>query len=245
MTLPAGGSLNWTGSTIVTSGVSSPGNLLRLSGPSFPGFLLAGTTDTTGITFQFVGTQTSGAGATLAYGQLSGGALGAGAGSMGMKEAFVDYVGNLANKITAFGLDSNANINFFGAGGPTATKSASMNIKAVTANTTLSLASATTNLINIPAGALVLGVTARVTTTITAALSTSWSLGTGAIANDFGSGLAFAAGTTVNGTNYVGFTGSQMYPSATALNAVLNTDAATAGAIRVVVYYVDTTAPTS
>ncbi len=150
------------------------------------------------------------------------------------------------NGLTAMVWDATQNIIISGTGGALgANNSASVNIRSVTALTTLSLVSATTPLVTIPAGALLLLVTARVTTAITAVLSTTWSLGTGAIANDFGSGLAFAAGTVVKGTDYVGFTGSQMYPSATAINAVLNSDAATAGVIRTVAYYIDVIPPTA
>lgn len=145
------------------------------------------------------------------------------------------------NSVLAWQTVSSGAFNFSGGNANAST----FNLKQLSAQTTLSLGSATTSLVTIPAGALVMAVTARVTTAITSGTSTTWSLGTGAIANDFGSGLAFASGTTVTGADYVGFTGSQMFPAATALNCVLNIGAATAGVVRVTVYYYDVTAPTS
>jgi hypothetical protein len=90
----------------------------------------------------------------------------------------------------------------------------------------------------IPANALVIGVTARVTTAITGA--TSFDVGDGTTANLFGDDVAVALDTTSNNT---------IAPTryATATNVVLTANGAnfTAGAVRLTVHFITLVAPTS
>ena len=99
---------------------------------------------------------------------------------------------------------------------------------------------ATTNLV--PAGGRILGVTIRVTTTITGA--TSIDIGDGADVDRYGAGIALTAGTT---TDHGDATADPMSWSAAAQDVTLtaNGSSFTAGAVRVVAIYVGTEPPGS
>lgn len=105
----------------------------------------------------------------------------------------------------------------------------------------LSGATATsTNLI--PDGALVLAVVTRVTTAITGA--TSFDIGDGVDADRWGATIAVAAGTTSGHADYTATT-VQIFTSANSIVLTANGSNFTGGAVRVTVYYIDATAPTS
>lgn len=110
-----------------------------------------------------------------------------------------------------------------------------------------SLNGATTNIGTtiIPAGCLVLGVTAYVTVNITGA--TSVNLGDGTTANAFGTISTLTAGGSSTIANYGTGTSPKFYPSATNVVATAVGGAAnfSGGNIRVVVWYITFTAPTS
>ena len=110
------------------------------------------------------------------------------------------------------------------------------------------LSGATTTLSNfIPANAMVLGVTARVTTTITGA--TTWSMGISADDDKWGSGLALASGTTVNASDWTPqFSGQSIYIAGSSADDLVFTAAGsnfTGGVIRAAIHYIALTPPTS
>jgi hypothetical protein len=94
----------------------------------------------------------------------------------------------------------------------------------------------------IPAGAVVVGVTARVTTLITGA--TSFDIGDGTDVDAFGAGIAVAAGTTANNTDWTIGT-APVYASATNVVLTPNGGAFSAGAVRLTVHYFMPVAPAS
>jgi hypothetical protein len=96
----------------------------------------------------------------------------------------------------------------------------------------------------IPAGCVVLGFALRVTTLITAETGVSFSIGDGSDVDKWGTGIAFAANTTVIATGWVAGAPTHY---ASAANLVLTPNAGTfsAGAVRLVLWYYDVTAPTS
>jgi hypothetical protein len=235
------GVLSWSGSSMQVQCVSSPGNLFRLFGPSFPGFLIGGTSDTTGISLQWTTTQTGLNGLPVSYGQVSGGGLGANAGSLGMRQIWVDALGTYANKQTILGLDSNANVQFFGSGGQNGVNTqASYNIKSVEGHPALS--GPTTTILQIPAGADVRGVSCRVNTTVTGA--TTWSLGDGTTATRWASSKADSVGTTVTSADYSSTGLPAFFNATTNLVATANGSNFTGGVIRCVVFYGDASPPT-
>lgn len=94
----------------------------------------------------------------------------------------------------------------------------------------------------IPAGAVVAGVLARVTTLITASAGTGFTIGDGTTADRWGAAVALAAGTTTTGANFKAATApNQAYPSATNVVLTMTGGNFTAGAVRLVVYYWDFT----
>lgn len=97
-----------------------------------------------------------------------------------------------------------------------------------------------TNLI--PAGSLVLGVTARVTTAIGGA--TSFEIGDGTDVDRWGTAIAVAAGTT---TDIANFTIASPVNYTAANNVVLTANGSnfTSGAVRLTVHYIDLVAATS
>lgn len=148
----------------------------------------------------------------------------------------VAFLGPSAPAGTAFSFDKS--ISFFTENG------ASVNLKSIRASTTLS--GATTNLAQIPAGAIVLAVTARVTTTITSGDgATSWTWGDGTTADLYGTGVAFASGTTANGTGYNSAFTPKIYTSATDTVATATGGTFSGGVIETFIYYFDVTAPAS
>ncbi len=154
-------------------------------------------------------------------------------------------VGFATASLTAMSIGSTQNFSIYGTGGFSGVNSgAAITWKSVGANTTLSTGGTTTTILQIPAGATVHAVTAKVTTTITAALSTSWALSAGSVT--YATGKGFATSVTVTSADYgVTFVGPTFYAAATNLVVTMNTDAATAGVVRCVVHYTDTTAPTA
>jgi len=113
--------------------------------------------------------------------------------------------------------------------------------------------STTDTTMTIPANSLVLGVTVRVTTTITGIDSTALEIGDATTADRFGSIAAFTAGTTGVGLNHLqgGISTDATGPIVTSATAVRLTlsggtdNAASAGAVRVTIHYISLTAPTS
>lgn len=96
----------------------------------------------------------------------------------------------------------------------------------------------------IPAGAVVLGTCARVTTTITGC--TSFQIGDGTDVDRFGNAIALTSGTTTTNANWTIST-VPSYAAATdiVLTAVGGGASFTGGVVRMVIYYAATTAPTS
>lgn len=107
--------------------------------------------------------------------------------------------------------------------------------------TGLTGASVTTTAL-IPAGAMILGVATRVTTTITGA--TTFDVGDGTDVDAFGAAIALAAGTTTDLTDYT-ITAPPVNTAATEVVLTANGSNFTAGAVRIVVWYTVLTAPTS
>lgn len=94
----------------------------------------------------------------------------------------------------------------------------------------------------IPAGALVLAITARVITAITG--PAGFDLGDGVIVDRWGNSILTALGTTVDVTDYTS-SALQLYPAAN--DVVITSDGVdfTGGEVRLIVNYIDFTAPTS
>jgi len=106
---------------------------------------------------------------------------------------------------------------------------------------TVTLSGATTESnISIPTGSIVFGCSARVTTEITGSGVTSWSLGYSGTANAFGSTLALAAGST-----NVGNTGGNGFYAATKLLFTPAGGSFAGGVVRVSLYYLMPSVPTS
>lgn len=94
----------------------------------------------------------------------------------------------------------------------------------------------------IPANSLVLGVTIRVTTTVTGA--TSMSIGDGSDADRWGTGIAVASGTTTNIADFT-ITGPVYYGSANDVVLTAGGSNFTGGAVRITVHYISLTPATS
>lgn len=99
-----------------------------------------------------------------------------------------------------------------------------------------------TNLI--PAGSLVIGVDARVTTVIVGAGMTSFSIGDGSDADRWGTGILLAAGTTVTLANAT-INAAPIYAAATSVVLTANAGQFDSGVIRLTVHYLSLTAATS
>jgi len=96
----------------------------------------------------------------------------------------------------------------------------------------------------IPAGVTCLAVTCRVTTVIVGAGAASFSLGDGTDADLYGAGIAFAAGTTVDHTDYTASPLTQAWSdSAGDLTLTANAGQFDSGNITCSCFYLDTTAP--
>jgi hypothetical protein len=94
----------------------------------------------------------------------------------------------------------------------------------------------------IPAGAIPVGVTARVTTTITGV--TGWDLGTSADPDRWGAALALPVDTTSDGADWTD-PAVEMFTAATDVEIAPVGGAFTAGFVRVIVHYLQATPPTS
>lgn len=97
----------------------------------------------------------------------------------------------------------------------------------------------------IPAGSILLGVTVRVTTTITGAAS--FDIGDGVDVDRFGAAVALPAGTTTTLVNHTGGAGDipALFAAAGSVVLTANGGAFTGGAVRVVAHYLTLVAPTS
>jgi hypothetical protein len=107
-------------------------------------------------------------------------------------------------------------------------------------NTTSGATVTATNLI--PAGALVLGVTTRVTTAVTGA--TTFKVGDGTDDDRWGAAVAIALNTTSANTATT-VTTPTIYPSATSVVLTANGSNFSGGAVRITVHYLEIGAPTS
>jgi hypothetical protein len=106
--------------------------------------------------------------------------------------------------------------------------------------TTINAAASTDTTIAIPADAIVIGVSVRVTTVIPTA--TTFDVGIAGATTRYGTGLAVAANTTNDGTNDA----LRYYGSATAIR--ISPDAppgANTGRVRVTIHFLEITPPTS
>lgn len=125
---------------------------------------------------------------------------------------------------------------------------AALNIKVNSVNKTTNSGTGTETLTGaIPAGAQVLCVVARVTTILAGAGLTTWSLGDGVDTDLYGTGLALAAGTTVDHTDYTASPTTQVFPAGAAGDLVMTADSGQfdSGVVNVQVFYIDVTSPTS
>lgn len=117
-------------------------------------------------------------------------------------------------------------------------------IKTVTTELTVAADATASGLI--PAGAIPIGVTTRVTTAITGA--TGYDAGDGVDQDAWGANIAVALGTTSDNTDWTGAGAAvplNMYPAANDLVLTPIGGAFTAGVVRVTVHYIDVIAPTS
>lgn len=98
----------------------------------------------------------------------------------------------------------------------------------------------------IPADVLSLGVTCRVTTVIEGAGAASFALGDGTDADLYGTGIAFAAGTTVTQANYTASPLTQAWSSSAGdLTMTANAGQFDSGNITCCSFYLDHTAASS
>ena len=108
--------------------------------------------------------------------------------------------------------------------------------------TTIAAAATTSTTIQIPAGAIVLAVSVRVTTVIPTAASMTVGDGTTAAKFNTGSNIAVAAGTTDVGTK----AGPTYYASATSIVFTPNaTPSGATGRVRTTIFYLQVTPPTA
>jgi hypothetical protein len=115
------------------------------------------------------------------------------------------------------------------------------------ASTTLSaLSGATATATNlIPAGSIVIGVTIRVTTTITSGDgATAFDIGDGTDDDRWGTGIALASGTATTGADFT-ITSVPIYSAATSVVLTATGGTFSAGAVRVTLHYLSLTAATS
>ena len=97
----------------------------------------------------------------------------------------------------------------------------------------------------IPAGSIVLGVTARVTTILAGSGLTTWSLGLSGDTDRWGTGLALAGNTTVDATDFATDVQPTVYPAATDIVLTAAAGQFDSGVIRYTIHYYALTAPTS
>lgn len=117
-----------------------------------------------------------------------------------------------------------------------------MQIRSLAELHTLAAAGTSDTTMTAPANSLVVGVCMRVTTTITGC--TTLDVGIAGATTRYGTGIALTSGTT---SVSPGTTNPSLYSSATKVrfSAIGGGASFTAGVIRVVLYYIDLTAPTS
>lgn len=116
-------------------------------------------------------------------------------------------------------------------------------LNAVTEQTTLSSGATKDSTQTIPAGSLIVGVSSRVTTTITG--PASWKLGLAADDDAYGTGIALTSGTT---TTIANWTATSLLYTTSAVSWRFTNDGVSnfsGGVVRVVVHYIALTAPTS
>jgi hypothetical protein len=118
-----------------------------------------------------------------------------------------------------------------------------LEIKTLTELKTLAVAAFSDTTIQKPAGAVILGVSARVTTTISGGGVTSFSVGDSGSATRFGTTatIALTAGTTDAGTA----AGAYYNATAGAIRLTMNGGSPTAGVVRVTIHYYELTPATS
>ena len=116
--------------------------------------------------------------------------------------------------------------------------------KATTALTTDSGAAPATATNLIPAGSLVIGVDARVTTILAGTGLTTWSLGDGSDADRWATGKALAAGTTVTLADAT-INAPPIYAAATSVVLTAAAGQFDSGVVRLTVHYLSLTAATS
>jgi hypothetical protein len=125
---------------------------------------------------------------------------------------------------------------------PSSANGQSLNIKNLTELTTIAAAATTDTTIQLPAGAIILSVSVRVTTVIPTA--TTFDVGDSGSATRFNTAsVAVAANSTDVGTK----AGAYYNASATAVRLTMNgtPPAANTGRVRVTISYIDVTVPTS
>lgn len=117
--------------------------------------------------------------------------------------------------------------------------SQAVSVKSLTELTTIAAAATTDTVIQIPANAIAIGVSVRVTTVIPTAAT--FDVGIAGATTRYGTGLAVAAGTTNPGTN----DSLRFYAAGTAIRITPNlTPAANTGRVRVTIHYLQITPPT-
>lgn len=120
-----------------------------------------------------------------------------------------------------------------------------LHIQTLTESTTLEADASTDTAIQVPAGALVLYVSARVTTAVTTSSATNtFSYGPAAVdANRWGNNIAGALNTTNRGTDEDG--SPKFYTSAVSIRITApGAETFTAGVIRFTIHYIQVTVPT-
>ncbi len=119
--------------------------------------------------------------------------------------------------------------------------------QATTALTTNSGGATATATNLIPAGSIVVGVTARVTTILAGAALTTFQIGDGTTTNQWGATVAIAATTTVSSQtgDYIATWKPTYYAAATSVILTANAGVFSSGVIRLTVHYFNTTAPSS
>jgi hypothetical protein len=115
---------------------------------------------------------------------------------------------------------------------------------ATTQTSALSGASVATTGTFIPANAMVVGVTCRVTTTITGASSFDIGL-SGGDTDQWGNDVALTSGTTTTFANHQAAWTPTVYPSGGEVLLTANTSNFTGGVVRINLYYFDLSAPSS
>ena len=112
------------------------------------------------------------------------------------------------------------------------------------ASTLLNIATSATATNLIPANSLVLGVTVFVKTIIVGTTAVSFAVGDGTDVDRWGTGIAFAAGTKTNISNFT-IASPVYYGSATSVVLTPNAGTLDTGEVRIAVHYISLTAATA